>query len=56
MRQSPTQWQMARASAMLPGAERREAAAVLGQEDGIHGRHPDIRTAPVRGRSGAAEP
>jgi len=51
VRQSPAQWQMARASAMLPGAERREAAAVLGMEHEIHGRRPEQGTAPVRGRS-----
>jgi hypothetical protein len=43
---------MARASVMLPGADRREAVAALGMEDEIHGRRPDIRMSPVRGRSG----
>jgi len=53
VRQSPAQWQMARASAMLPGADRREAAAALGMDGEIHGRRPEIRTIPVRGRGGA---
>ena len=55
MRQSPTQWQMARASAMLPGAERREAAAVLGMEEESNGRRPETGTVPVRGRSGTED-
>jgi len=55
VRQSPTQWQMARASAMLPGAERREAAAVLGMEGESNGRRPEPGTAPVRGRHGASQ-
>lgn len=54
MRQSPAQWRMARASAMLPGADRREAAAVLGAEREIHGKRPELESAPVQVRGGAA--
>jgi hypothetical protein len=55
VRLSPAQWQMARASVMLPGADRREASAVLGMEGEKSGRRPEPGTAPVRGRHGASQ-
>lgn len=48
MRQSPAQWQMGRIAAVQPGAERREAAAVCGQEDGTGARRADAGAAPLR--------
>ncbi|OUM96055.1 MAG: hypothetical protein A9Z00_06835 [Thermobacillus sp. ZCTH02-B1] len=53
MRQSPAQWRTARASVLLPGADRREAAAALATDGEIHGRRPEREAVPVRGRSGA---
>jgi hypothetical protein len=40
---------------MLPGADRREAAAVLGLEGEIHGRHPEREEVRVRGGRDARE-